>query len=402
MANQNSRNTTVILSNQLEYTKWKIQLAARCDAYNIWSKVNPESTLEFIPQPQPPVAPDVAHYAPRRANLVPDSIANLSEAGATALKQDMEYFKIRNEDFKNQERRYQEEQRALREITIFIQSTVAPHLQETCCRPGQNPRQWIANLTETVGVDERIEKERAREKYNEARKPMKNAANWEPWLIEYDQAATQAEANGVDELKDINSVTKDFIVAVWDIAPTWAGPFQDNGRFTAGITRREMIKRFRDHMMMAKPPKPVRHRSAFVVSEEATYYADNDPDMSGHEKITSHSSSTSRPLKRKRPREQQSRKDTTRSSTDLEPSGKVRSSKCPACEMRHSLKECFYVNPDKAPEWFRPKPMVENYIRMMREHDPEFQGLLRGQSKPRSKPSVMNKSHTPTTEVRDD
>ena len=279
---------------------------------------------------------------------------------------------------------------------------MSPHLQETCCKTGKDLREWVKNLTDTVGVDARIEHERARDRYLESLKPMRNAANWELWLTDYDQAATQAEANGVAEVKDINSVTKDFVVAVWNVAPTWATSFQDTGRFTPGITRREMIKRFRDHMVMIKPLKAGRHKSAYAVSEDAVFHADDPESTTSNEKDTFRKPSALNPQRRGRPRDQRGRKETKRSSSDQEPSDKVGSSKCPACGMRHSLKECYYVYPEKAPEWFKPKPMLENYVRMKQEQDPEFQGLLRGQSKPRSMTPVMKKSHTTTPEVLDD
>ena len=402
MAYLTQRDPTVVLTSQLDFTKWKAQLSARCDAYRIWHKVNPESTLAFLEEPEPPAAPNVADYTPRRATVRPQSTADLSESGITALKQDIEYFKMRNENYKNQERKYLDEQKAIREITIFIQSTVSPHLQETCCKTGQSPREWIKSLTDTVGIDERIEHERARDRYLESLKPMRNAANWDLWLTDYDQAATQAEANGVAEVKDINSVTKDFVVAVWNVAPTWATSFQDTGRFTSGITRREMIKRFRDHMVMIKPQKTGRHKSAYAVSDDSAFHADDSESTQGNKKENFYKPGAPNPQRRGRPRDQRGRKETKRSSSDQEPSGKVGSSKCPACEMRHSLKECYYVHPDKAPEWFKPKPMLENYVRMKQEQDPEFQGLLRGQSKPRLNTPVTKNSHTPTPEVPDD
>ncbi|KAK7178594.1 hypothetical protein PSPO01_15357 [Paraphaeosphaeria sporulosa] len=42
---------------------------------------------------------------------------------------------------------------------------------------------------------------------------------------------------------------KVFLAAVNKVAPPWSTNFQDNGRFAAGMSRKEMMKRFREYMM---------------------------------------------------------------------------------------------------------------------------------------------------------
>ncbi|KAK7184237.1 hypothetical protein PSPO01_09614 [Paraphaeosphaeria sporulosa] len=73
---------------------------------------------------------------------------------------------------------------------------------------------------------------------------MRSVNQWETWLIEYNQAAIEAETYRVAKVTQLNAITKDFLVAVNKVAPVWATAFQDYGRYAAGITRKEIIKQF--------------------------------------------------------------------------------------------------------------------------------------------------------------
>ncbi|KAF2791770.1 hypothetical protein K505DRAFT_308848 [Melanomma pulvis-pyrius CBS 109.77] len=51
---------------------------------------------------------------------------------------------------------------------------------------------------------------------------MRSASQWDTWLAEYDQAATEAETYRVAELSQLNVITKDFLAAVNKVAPIWS------------------------------------------------------------------------------------------------------------------------------------------------------------------------------------
>ena len=48
---------------------------------------------------------------------------------------------------------------------------------------------------------------------------MRSVLQWDIWLAEYDQAATEAEIYQVAELSQLNIITKDFLAAVNKVAP---------------------------------------------------------------------------------------------------------------------------------------------------------------------------------------
>lgn len=266
MAQSTHRDPTITLRDHTDYTRWFTQLQSRCVVHNIWDKINPKSTVLETPKPPPVRAPIVGDYAPAINVDIPTRPTELSTGGQKAFKEDLEYYKILLEQYKSDRHEYEKERSSLQQIVAFIQSTVSPHLLRTCCLPDNPLRKWIADLQLTVGVDEQIEQERARDRYLSALKPMRSASQWDIWLAEYDQAATEAETYRVAELSQLNVITKDFLAAVNKVAPIWSTNFQDNGRFAAGMSRKEMMKRFREHMMVHHPLRLGKHK-AFMAND---------------------------------------------------------------------------------------------------------------------------------------
>ena len=281
----------------------------------------------------------------------------------------------------------------------FIQSTVSPYLLRTCCLPDNSLRQWITDLQLTVGVDEQIEQERARERYLASLKPMRSVLHWDTWLAEYDEAATEATKYRVAELSQLNVITKDFLAAVNKVAPIWSTNFQDNGRFAAGMSRKEMMKRFREHMMTNHPLRSGKHKAAFV-SDGASNLAEGGATTQSTDRDASRAESAPSNGNRGRPRNQRTagKNDSKlKRPSDQEPAS-TGGAKCPACGQRHGIRDCYYVNPDKAPEWWKPNEIINELFKFKLTHDASFQGLIRGQSRARSRTQTVKQSHTPTPE----
>lgn len=402
MAQQLYRDPTATLRDHTDYTGWITQLQARCVAHNIWDKVNPTATNPLITKPVAIRAPVIAGYTPAANVGIPTRQTELSTAGQKAFKEDLEYYKILVEQYKNDRHEFEKEQASLQHIVAFIQSTVSPHLLRTCCLPENSLRQWIADLKLTVGVDERIEQERARDRYLASLRPMRSASQWDTWLAEYDQAATEAETYRVAELSQLNVITKDFLAAVNKVAPIWSTNFQDNGRFAAGMSRKEMMKRFREHMMANHPLRSGKHKAAFV-SDDASYLAEGGATTQSNGRDASYAESAPSNRNRGRPRNQRTagKNAKLKRPSDQEPAT-TEGAKCPACGQRHSIRDCYYVNPDQAPEWWKPNETISELIDFKRKNDATFQGLIRGQSRTRSRTPILKQLHTPTPEIPDE
>jgi len=394
---QPHRDTLVTLRDHTTYTEWMTQLKARCAAYSIWPIFDPESTIVMKIEPTEPEMPQISNYAPAASVAEPTRQSELSTAGLKAFKEDLEYYKIESENYRMTLQSYEKQQTSVQQIVLFIQSTVTSHLQKTCCEVTQSHKQWISNLRSTVGVDDRFEKERARERYRNAIKPLRSTNTWEIWLAEYDQAATESEAIGNADTLQIDAVISDFIDATAKQIPIWTTTFRSITRLQQDIDRRTMMRSFREHMMAHHPIKP-RSRAAFAVSDQS--FATSRPHM-----VTDRDASpTSDNLlsTRKRGRLSKSSNNSQPSieqqrGASTEPQRRNnQKGKCHACGYAHLLKDCFYLYPERAPEWFTPKAYVVENIELKRQHDTEFQDLLRGLRKPESKRIKRSDTDTPT------
>ena len=165
------------------------------------------------------------------------------------------------------------------------------------------------------------------------------------------------------------------------------------------------MKLFREHMTKRHPIKG-KQKGAFAAagsslagSGESTPATDRDASL-----VDEAASSKSRG----RPRNHKQRNDGQRTRTkrsamcDHEPVA-AGGLKCPACEQRHALQDCFYAFPDKQPDWFRPKPGMIALMRYRLENDSELQESLRAVKRSRlqdlrarSQDPRIKQSHTPT------
>jgi len=405
MALSTLRDSTVILTDYSNFTPWMRQIKARGQSLEIWNLIDP--TLPDLPKEKPiiPIAPNIGNYQPNAAYAAanparpPVMPSQLSTAGAKAYKDDVDFYKNQLDTYKLFDREYREEKANLDKMVALIQTTTSVHLQTNCCTPGQSIRQWINNLTNTVGVDQHDEQRRARVRYQEALKPMRAAGLWPTWLAEYDHAATEAEYNLVSELQQPDPVKQDFMKAVSNVAPMWVTTFQQYGSKDQTVQRKQMVKLFREHMALQHPIKG-KQKGAFAAagpsladSGESTQAADRD----------AYPADEAASLKRGRSRPKAGSKAKSKQSvriTDDVPTavgGQEGSNlKCPACEQRHSLKDCFYAFPEKQPDWFQPKPTVVALMKFRMENDPALIERLRSVKRPRTQTPKMKQSTTPT------
>lgn len=435
-AQANQQYATVLLRDEHDYRAWYNQLEARCVTYNVWDQVNPDGTTELLTEPTLPKLPDFSDYTPINtlpAGQVPSKSTDLSATGQRAYKDDLEVYKLKMELYKVEFAKYKAEVSNLQQIKILIQSTVAAHLQRTCCPPSGSIKDWIKNLKAQVGITTENEREQARQRYHAAPKPPRSASNWDTWLAEYNQAVTEATALGVSDTTQFRPVAVDFVSAVNKIAPVWAMNYQSSQMDQPGETQKDMMRRFREYMLLNHPITRNRsQKAAFVVDDPAVFLAQNSiadgrVDGDAHQVETGNS----QVRKRGRPRYQRTASEECNSQApgssiprrgrgksakayaynsnsaqaDADPGKTViadaRGPKCPACDMGHALRDCFYVYSEKAPEWWEPNPRIAKLVELQREHDTEFQSLLRAQSRPRTRTPNLKQSQTPTPDPND-
>ncbi|KAL6159460.1 hypothetical protein ACJQWK_05875 [Exserohilum turcicum] len=437
-------NATVILRDENDYRTWYNQLQARCEAYKVWAQVDPDSTTTPLAEPSQPGLPDISDYTPSSAlgeGRVPARLSDLSSSGQRAYKDDLEVYKLQIESYKLKHAAYKTESASLQHIVVLVQSTVAPHLQRTCCLPNIPLKQWIKNLKLEAGIAPKFEQEQTRNRYQNALKPPRSVNVWDLWLTEYSQAATEAEMLNVPEVSQINIITADFTSAVNKIAPIWAATFQATGKDQPGLSRKDMMRRFREYMTLNHPVTRGRSQKAAFMMEESSYLASNHRSTQPEGDAQQATMGNSQSRKRGRPlyqRTAEDDQDPSPSSLNYQSRGrlvsagarsqspdsarpapsklastKVRSpsqgstrarkitAPCPACDGSHSLYQCFYLDQKKAPSWWKPNQIIRNSIERKKENDLEFQSLIRAQSRPRTRSQTYKQSQTPQLEIED-
>jgi hypothetical protein len=412
LANTRESLSLMILLDFSSWTPWLQQLETRSVLLNVWELIAPTATKIARIEPTFSSQPSITKYEGRASlgvdddgeRLLPENPSDLTQNGIKAWKDDVEYYKMLLEEYKNKDKKYQEERASLDKIVVYIQQTVSPHLMKNCCKPGQPIRTWLATLRDTVGIDAEEERERARDRYLAALKPMRQASSWDTWLTEYNHAATTAETEGVSEVQNLVDITRDFLRAILKVAPTWEISFKEHGRREKNMTRKEMMKRFREHMSEHHPVKG-KYRGGAFVTGDASFLAAGGESTPGTDRDASHAAedAPSNPTirgGRGRPRQKRTLGQGARSKQSLtEDTAAAEGVKCPACEQRHRLEDCYYVYPGKAPQWFTPRAGVTAMVNYRLEHDTDVQEQLRGQKRARTRTPIIKQSQSYTPEA---
>ncbi|KAG6049100.1 hypothetical protein E4U16_003851, partial [Claviceps sp. LM84 group G4] len=223
--------------------------------------------------------------------------------GLNTCEREMVGYRTLLDAYKVKQHKYEKEAIGIVTIIQLIQSTVATHLQDSCCNPDDPLQQWIANLRRRVGIDDRMEKESAHKRYKTALRPMRNPNHWDTWLTEYDQASSHAESVELPDLTLFDMVSLDFGDAVAQGASNWVPGFIDNGRFEPNMDRREMMKRLRDHMTRYHPlDRKISLRSGvFVTAEDRSTLADGGASTQSRKRnVSASTNSASVPKRPKR------------------------------------------------------------------------------------------------------
>lgn len=404
----------VILTDYTKWSQWIRQLKTRATSLNVWEQIDPSKLRKTREEPTYPPPPAIDQYEGKQSlgvdedgsRILPRMPSDLSSTGSKAWKEDLDYHKVQVESYKDDMRKYQEERQALDKIVVLIQQTVTPNLMRNCCIPGEPIRTWFRMLQQTVGINDDEERDRARDRYIAALKPMRQPSGWEAWLAEYDDAATTAESEGVSEVQRLPDVVRDFLRAIIKVAPTWEISFKDQGRREANMTRKEMMKRFRDHMSDHHPTKGKLRGGAFAAGD-VSFLAGGESDHSTNDRDASHAAESAHHLttnrsRRGRPRYQRPfGHQATSKQSSTEDTAAAEGVKCPACEQRHKLEDCYYAYPENAPQWFTPRSGIAAMVRYRLEHDTNVQGQIRGRKRSRTRTPTIKQQNTPEASSAD-
>jgi hypothetical protein len=218
-------------------------------------------------------------------------------------------------------------------------------------------------------------------------------------------------AQGVDTLRvfplwpDFQPLTR----MIGNIAPLTEGVLQNDMPLSnpAGVDE-EMMKRFRETMSDDYPKKTTHHRGAFAVGGEehshdrSSFAAGGESTPGSNERDASHAAKSA-PSAPSNDSTRGSRKNQQRQTTGQRASSKrprresvqTDGAKCPACDGPHSLNQCFYINKDQAPQWFKPRREMEVMVSKLLDLDVNLQAQVRALKRTRTQTPVTKFSHTP-------
>ncbi|KAG6052459.1 hypothetical protein E4U33_000528 [Claviceps sp. LM78 group G4] len=374
MAEKKKQPNAFYLSHQTDWSTWMKFIQTRAKCLNIWDIIKPGSILAFQNEPKIPMMPLLSRYRTEIADTVATNVDQLSAEGLKDYERGQSRYIALLNEFEQVHSEYAIEQRNIETLSALIQSTITTRLRNTCCDPDYSLQKWLANLKISVGMKDEIELEQAHDRYKLALKPMRTPKHWEPWLAEYEEAAERADKLGVAEFTQFNLITKDFIAAVAKISMTWTSIFLQT-RHEVGMSRQEMIRRFREHMTIYEPTMPSKLRAgAFITADDVNLAEGGIAIQSSKWNASSAADSVAKSTKRK------SALQSTKNKGGASKKQKIEHDGCPACQQHHELRKCFYIHPDKAPKWFQPRQFTLDNIEHLRQTDTTFQELLKEQA----------------------
>ncbi|KAG5915678.1 hypothetical protein E4U61_004393 [Claviceps capensis] len=352
MNTQPQHDAFVLLCDHQDWTTWIFQIQGRAAAHNIWDNIKLDCPVPFLEKPTRPILARLSRYYRGTSIQEPSNPSELSPQDLEAYKEEMERHKALTEEYK-----------------LDIAAPTAHELL-----PRSIPSRMDLQPQISIGVDDLLERERARDRYRDALKPMRNYNTWETWLAEYDQASSRAATQGVADALQIQVFMRDFINAVSKLEPIWAATFQNSGRLDPLMTRKEMIRLLRSHMNLYHPPITGEHRAdAFATPDDASFLADVEAATQRSKRdapSTMESAPSAKRAKRKPalPSNKRSSKNETENTKR----------KCPVCGCHHGFEDCWYIYDEKAPTWWRPTEAMHSLVAYRKQNDPEFQNMLRG------------------------
>jgi hypothetical protein len=354
MSQASSELSKVFLRTPEDWTRWERQFKTQAIDLSLWDHISHNEPLLRKPQ-----KPQLASY--QRQGQVPaargrgarsqtiDSESGpsttpgeLSDSGRITYQTDIQLYIQEEKEFK-------EQARSIQSLRKWVMESIAPHYGEVACEPEETLYQWYDNLKKHAGISDSKEFDIAHERYRVAIQPLTKPKDWPTWLATWEKAMLLGSQNQTPEALSIRVWTKDFFKAIQPIAESWVVPIRVTYKVQierGELTFRDLANDFREYMGMrfSQGRVPIVAKGAFG----PTYAGQDTPDQSTLEDAQGSAgvASIRHHGKRGVPEEEEM-------SSGLP---------CSACSQSHRLPKCYYIFPDKAPEWWKENPEVRALV----------------------------------------
>ena len=416
---QNTERSTieVSLTGPADWDSWDHQFKIKAVAARLWEHIDQDEPLLKKPKmplielyqreanARPPAAStrarpqtveqpgESSQSGDQSQTIEPDDdqvpTGDLTAKARATLQLDMQYYTQAEKEFREQDG-------AVQKLKKWVTDTVVPHYVEVACGATESLAQWYRNLKEHVGISDIRSQISAREQYKEALKPLTKSKDWSNWLSNWEKAISLAQKKKVPEALSTTAWITDFLLAVRPIAEHWTTSYRitQKKQIEKGlITFREIANDFREEIgsmrFGQKGRVPTIAKGAFGPSFAGQ---DNpDQDATGDAQRNSVEVASGR---RARP----SGKRTRLPDEDTSLSGRS----CVACGLPHPVTRCYYVFPEKAPQWFVENPELRSAVESLLKSDSALQEQVRQLRTKRSRSTSANQLNKPKVVEEDD
>ncbi|KAI1287179.1 hypothetical protein F5Y03DRAFT_124543 [Xylaria venustula] len=349
--------TKVSFTKAEDYDQWNHDFVSKARALDLWEYIKPEGKT---PWKVPPPKPLLSNFPKRNASESITSTADLTAEGKQAFVADWSMYTQEDKDYK-------EHRRNVKELTSWMQDTVAQHYRISLMKSEREIDEWYANIRKVGLVSQASVKQEVRNQYKAmvSRPLPKLPKDLGAWITKWETVVAKGIDKGMTELSSSDNLMSDLEITLQCIIPEWTTSFRmmnesaiDQGTLSyieiaAGL-RKYAITR----AQASGGGKPIK--GAFPT------YGTNEQEESNEQYDRSRAGSLQgRERGRYRGR---SRGDLThlpkrpRSDTQV----------CKACQGFHKLEGCWYALPDKAPENWIPNPILQQIVLRTIKEDQEL------------------------------
>jgi len=411
MANAPKRT---FLASTEDWEDWERDFKTLAVANSIWNCISPDSNETFLEKPSMPEFSSypkkiVGRSATRRGASSSDTItattqtqdgdpesldpaeseeradhrtrarsmADLTEKDRAAYDKECMYYERKVKDYDKQQVR-------IEKVTSWVLGSVSASLRSAACEPTESLHEWYMNLLEQVGVADTELELQTREKYRRAIKPLSRVPeDFAAWISQWEEVMAYGQRKEIPEILKANLWFDDLSKALHSIMSQWITAYRTSNKKDIELNDLSFRTVARDlrHEARVRNILKIKDNGSKINKGVfgPTFAAQDDADnrvpparaQQGPREDERGRREWNSPAKRKRS-SSENRSDAS----------------CRACDGNHTLANCFYAFPHKAPAKFKEKGIMRFGVDHRIRTDPTLEEEIRriGKGKDQGKP----------------
>jgi hypothetical protein len=362
----------------LDWHAWEREFRSYVATYDLSDKFFREEP--FLARPVQPKIPDYPTQLQTRsqssATPQPGSqavtraitIADLTAEGKETFKYDFMIYQEMKKD-------YAKEAEALRAVREWITKTVNTDYRQTCCQSQKTIKEWFEALQEQVGMSTYATESLIIDNYHKAIKPLtKPPKDFQQWITEWEKALAKVQEYDLAVGKHPREWFRDFVNAVQQIMPHWVDSFRRSMKKeieNASLSYRTLANDFRDSTQPLTNTKAKVAKGSFgPMFGRKSAPAAGKPSSATGDALDDGMEARGLNDGRNGMKQEGSGKQGVYANKQLKRRGRPgenstsssRKTVCRGCGQFHNTQTCFYLFPERAPEWFSGNEQVRKAV----------------------------------------